>query len=107
MRILESVDDAQVPPIGNVLEGRHFFAVAFPGVGTMAWLVLSLKHALRNIICILESLDVSQTPLIESVLEGRHFFVVGFPRVGTMGTASIIIETYFQEYNTYSRVIRH
>ena len=56
MRILESVDDAQVPPIGNVLEGRHFFAVAFPGVGTMAWLVLSLKHALRNIIYILQAL---------------------------------------------------
>ena len=44
---------------------------------------------------------------IESALEGRHFFVVGFPGVGTMGMASIIIETYFQEYNMYFRAIRH
>ena len=65
-----------------------------------------LKHALRNIIRILESLDSSQIPPIESVLEGRHFFVTAFPGVDTMGMANIIVETYFQEYNMYSRVIR-
>ena len=45
-------------------------------------------------------------PLIELVLEGRHFFVVEFPVVDSMRMANIIVETYFQEYNTDFRTIR-
>ena len=33
MRILESLDSGQMPPIERVLEGRQFFAVGFIGVG--------------------------------------------------------------------------
>ena len=35
MRILEPLDNSQMPPIESVLEGRHFFVLGFPGVCTM------------------------------------------------------------------------
>jgi len=50
----------------------------FEGWALWGWLVLLLKWALRNIICISEPLDRGHKPPIESVLEGRHFFAVGF-----------------------------
>ena len=35
MCTLEPLDRGYKPPIESVLEGRHFFAVGFPGVRTM------------------------------------------------------------------------
>ena len=41
--ILEPSEWGQIPPIQNVLEGRHFFAVGFPGVGTMGRASISVE----------------------------------------------------------------
>jgi hypothetical protein len=46
------------------------------GWALWAWLVLLLKHTLRNIMRILEPFDSSQSPPIEWALEGRQFFVL-------------------------------
>jgi hypothetical protein len=67
----------------------------------LAWLILLLKQTFRNIIHILEPLYRGQQPPIQRVLEGRHFCAVG-----TIGMANIIVETHFQRYITYCRIIR-
>src|SRR5258706_1917177 len=68
--------------------------------------MLSLAHALRNIMRILGPWDGGPQPWIQRVLEGRQCFVTEFSGVGTACQAHIIIETYFRECNVYFRTIR-
>ena len=43
MFILESLDGSQMPPVGSVLEGRHFFVVGLPEVDTMGMVSITIE----------------------------------------------------------------